>query len=250
MDIIGGGRIGLALERRAAARGLDCRVWTRDDDVQELADEAGPILVCTRNDDLDGVVARLPRNRRPDLVFTQNGMIRPWLDRHGLADNGRGLIFAAVARRGDDLSPGGKSPFIGRHSDAVVAFFTAIDVPAGVVSAASFAEVELEKLVWNSAFGLLCDALHATVGETLGDPRCDVLLRELITIGADALAIEPDASAMIGRLRAYSNSIPTYRGGVKEWPWRNGFFVDAAATMQRALPVHAALVALLPAIPS
>lgn len=249
MDIIGGGRIGIALERRAAARGLDCRVWTRDDDVRELADSDGPILVCTRNDDLDGVVARLPRNRRPDLVLTQNGMIRPWLDRHGLSDNGRGLLFVAVARRGDDLAPGGQSPFVGRHADAVVAFFRAIDVPAAHVSASSFAEVELEKLVWNSAFGLLCDALHGSVGDTLADPRCDALLRELIAVGADALAIEPDEAAMVTRLRAYSSSIPTYRGGVKEWPWRNGYFVDAAAVMQRVLPVHAALVAMLPTVP-
>ncbi len=249
MDIIGGGRVGMALERRAAARGLGCRVWTRDDDVRELADGDGPILVCTRNDDLDGVVARMPRNRRSDLVLTQNGMIRPWLDRHGLASNGRGLIFAAVARRGDDLTPGGYSPFVGRHAEAVVDFFGAIDVPARHVDAGAFAEIELEKLVWNSAFGLLCDALHASVGATLADPRCDALLRELVEIGADALAIAPDVDAMVGRLRAYSASIPTYRGGVKEWPWRNGFFVDAAAAMQRPLPVHAALLASLPTSP-
>lgn len=246
MDIIGGGRIGMALERRAAARGLGCRVWTRDDDVRELADEQGPILVCTRNDDLDGVVARMPRNRRADLVLTQNGMIRPWLDKQGLATNGRGLIFAAVARRGDDLTPGGRSPFVGRHADAVVAFFAAIDVPAAHVAAPSFAEIELEKLVWNSAFGLLCDALHAHVGATLADARCDALLRELIGVGAAALAIDPDVDAMIGRLRAYSASIPSYRGAVKEWPWRNGFFVDAATATQLPLPVHAALVASLP----
>lgn len=48
---------------------------------------------------------------------------------------------------------------------------------------------------------------------------------------------------MVGRLRAYSASIPAYRGAVKEWPWRNVFFVDAAAAEGSALPVHEELSA-------
>lgn len=47
----------------------------------------GPIIVCTRNDDLQGVVDATPEDRSKDLVFTQNGMLQPWLDARGLGDN-------------------------------------------------------------------------------------------------------------------------------------------------------------------
>lgn len=43
--------------------------------------------VCTRNDDLDQVVAATPVARRKDLVFLQNGMLMPWLKAQGLEDN-------------------------------------------------------------------------------------------------------------------------------------------------------------------
>jgi hypothetical protein len=33
----------------------------------------------------------------------------------------------------------------------------------------------------------------------------------------------------VRRLLAYSDSIPTFRAGVKEWSWRDGWWVQAAA---------------------
>lgn len=65
--------------------------------------------MCTRNDDLQGVLDSTPKDRREgqkseldadllttfvlswllcaDLVFIQNGMLQPWLDARGLGDN-------------------------------------------------------------------------------------------------------------------------------------------------------------------
>lgn len=243
MVIIGGGRIGTALQRRAAARGDACVVLGRDDDAGEAWDEPGPLLVCTRNDDLDAVLARTPPGRRGDLFFLQNGMLRPWLSRHGLGANGRGLLFVAVARKGDDALPGGTSPLCGRHGETVAAWLRGLDLPAVAVDPSAFAVVELEKLVWNSAFGLLCQALDVDVGAALADARCDRLLRELIDVGARGMDLAIDETAMIARLRAYAATIPRYRGAVREWPWRNGYFVRAAAEQGCALPVHSALAA-------
>ena len=84
---------------------------------------AGPIIVCTRNDDLQAIVDATPVDRRKggsagralpqpvstdpalrvrppslnpkprccptslDLVFIQNGMLQPWLDAKGLGAN-------------------------------------------------------------------------------------------------------------------------------------------------------------------
>ena len=43
--------------------------------------------VCTRNDDLEDVISRTPPARREDLVFLQNGVLGPLLEKHGLAKN-------------------------------------------------------------------------------------------------------------------------------------------------------------------
>ncbi len=246
MNIIGRGRLGTAFERRMAARGISGEAFGRDDDLLALVESSGPILVCTRNDDLDGVWASVPPSRRGDLVFVQNGMVRPWLARHELQGAGRGLIFAAVARVGDDFRPGGESAFAGPHAAAVVEFCRAIDLPAIALDPTQFATLELEKLVWNCAFGLLCDALGQPVGATLNDPGCDALLRELIRAGAGAFDLEPDVDAMIGRLRAYSASIASYRGSVKEWRWRNGALIEAARAIGMEMPSHDGWLRRLP----
>lgn len=43
--------------------------------------------VCTRNDALEDVISRTPSSKREDLVFLQNGVLGPLLDKHGLAKN-------------------------------------------------------------------------------------------------------------------------------------------------------------------
>ena len=54
---------------------------------QPVSGPAGPIVVCTRNDDLQAIVDATPADRREDLVFIQNGMLQPWLDAQGLGEN-------------------------------------------------------------------------------------------------------------------------------------------------------------------
>ena len=47
-------------------------------------------------------------------------MLRPWIAEQSLPQVTRGLLFFAVAARGDDLVPGGLSPFTGPRASAVV----------------------------------------------------------------------------------------------------------------------------------
>jgi hypothetical protein len=54
---------------------------------QPVSGPAGPIVVCTRNDDLQAIVDATPADRREDLVFIQNGMLQPWLDAQDLGEN-------------------------------------------------------------------------------------------------------------------------------------------------------------------
>src|SRR5690606_17998432 len=122
------------------------------------------------------------------------------------------------------------SPFHGPHAQALVDAFTAAELPARVVDAREFAEIELEKLLWNSCFGLLCDAFDCDVGTVVREHFNDLreLVAELLAIGAPALGVSLVLDALVERLAAYSKSIPSFRAAVKEWRWRNGWFVELA----------------------
>lgn len=245
MIIIGGGRVGQALETRAAMRGVPCALIRRNEGWEALqAGDSGPILVATRNDDLDDVVARVPVERHGDLVFLQNGMLRSWLAERGMADATRGLLFFAVAKRGDDLSPGGDSPFAGPRASAVVRWLQRLDVPAIAVREADFKAVELEKLIWNSAFGLLCQRYEVSVGGVVARHRKELteLVAEMVAVGGANLGVDLDLTPLVDRLCGFSLGIADYRGAVKEWPWRNGWFVAEATRQGRATPTHARLL--------
>jgi len=243
IEVIGAGRVGAALRQRDPQRfALIDRAhgWDRLD-----GPAGAPILLAVRNDDLDDVLARIPGHRRADLAFVQNGMIRPWLAEHGLAQATRGLLFMAVASRGAPIEPGGESPFTGAHAQTLVEAFTGAKLPATLVDAETFANTELEKLLWNSCFGLLCDAYDCDVGAAVADYHDDLhaLVAELLALSGPALGVSLALDPLIDRLAAYSRSIPRYRGAVKEWRWRNGWFVELAHERGLSLPVHDRLLA-------
>jgi ketopantoate reductase len=206
----------------------------------------GPIVVATRNNDLPDVLQSLPANRHKDLVFVQNGMLRPWLEQAGVSGATRGLLFFAVATRGAPIQPGPPSPFVGPHAAAVVAFLNAISVPAEVVSTAAFTNLEHEKLLWNSCFGLLCQAYDAPVGTIVRDHSAELaeLVEELDAVARLELEVSVSVAHLIDALSAYSLTISEYQGAVKEWPWRNGWYVEVAAKHNRKLPVLTRLCAL------
>ena len=54
--------------------------------------KSGPIYICTRNDDLDAIILKTPADRREDLVFLQNGMLTPYLEKKGLITNTAGKL--------------------------------------------------------------------------------------------------------------------------------------------------------------
>ncbi len=248
VDLIGAGRIGGALHRRAVERGVAGALVRRTEGWEALSGASGrPIVVCTRNDDLDDVLARVPAHRRPDLVFVQNGALRPYLTRVGLADATRGLLFVAVPTRDHDVDPGGDSPFCGPHAEHVAEWMRSLDVPSTAVGAAAFAQVELEKLLWNACFGLLGSVWEESVGALVHHRHDELamLADEYLQVGARVLGVSVDAAAMLERLEAYSLSIPTFPARAREWPWRNGWFEAEAAAQGVALPVHEALVARL-----
>lgn len=237
VTIVGAGRIGGALAARSPT---PCALVTRTAGWDALGAPAGaPIVVATGADDLGDVLARTPAHRRPDLVFVQNGMIDPWLAERGLQANGRALLYFAVPRRGAAIEPGGTTVLTGRHADALAAWFAAMDLPAAVVPRGEFTAAALEKLIWNAAFGLLSERFTCPVGQVVEQHR-DVLaalVAELAAVGRAALGADL-GPGLLDRLCRYSLAIPTYRGAVKDWPWRNGWFVAAAAAHRVPTPAH------------
>ena len=201
--------------------------------------------MAVRNDDLDAVMERVPERRYGDLVFIQNGMLRPWLLERELHRCSRGLIFFAVPHMNDGVQPGGVSPFVGPMAQQVVDWFKMLELEAQALDASEFEEFELEKLLWISVFGLCCQALDMTVGEVV-ESRSEVinsLVAELMLVSAKEFPVSVSSKEMAGRLCTYSLSIHSYRASVKEWSWRNGYFVDTAARMGIRTPLHAELLA-------
>ena len=245
--VIGLGRIGTVFSKAD-----NCAVVTRKRGWSVLDEPAGdPIAVCVRNDDLAGVLTRVPAHRRSDLVFVQNGMLEPWLEDHGLEGNTRGLLFFAASERGGPVDPGGVSRFTGAHANAMALWLESLGLRAEVVGRRSFAAVMLEKLIWNASFGLLCERFGVDVGGVLDEHADDLaaLSRELAAVGRAALDVDLDPAALLANLRDYAGSIPRNRAGIKEWRWRNGWFLEAARCHRVETPTHDALIAGLPRTP-
>jgi ketopantoate reductase len=243
MIVIGAGRVGGALSTRARLEHVPCTLVDRAHGWEALQRPAGePVVLTVRNDDLDAVRERIPQHRRADLVFVQNGMIRDWLAKHQLQDATRGLLFFAVPSRGAPIETGPANPFWGPHAAALVEWFGQLGLPAEALDTRAFAIAELEKLLWNSCFGLLCERFDADVGTVVREhaDTLGALVLELLPISEPAFELSlamRDREAMLERMRSYAARIPTNRASVKEWPWRNGWFVGREPT-----PLHRELL--------
>lgn len=233
LAVIGaGGRIG-HLVCGMQAPGVRIHPITRTHDPVGL-DQPGPampMLVCTRNDDLPAVLTQVHPSRHPDLVFVQNGMIRPWLDAHGLGENPRGVLWVAVPKRADSPVPGGQSPFMGRHAALLADLFQRNGVDAAAVDPATFAREEAVKLAWICVYGPLGSATGEKVGVLAHQHATDVraLSDELHPLLRHAPGLDLSPDALFDRLQAYSARIPHFGSAVKEWRWRNGWQLALAA---------------------
>ncbi|XP_050383039.1 uncharacterized protein LOC126799826 [Argentina anserina] len=226
--IVGGGRVGQALNDMGSGDDL---LVKRGQHVP--LDFEGPILVCTRNDDLEAVLESTPRPRWNDLVFFQNGMLEPWLETKGLSDANQVLAYFAVSKLGEppvdgitDTNPEGLTASYGKWASAVADRLLAGGLTCKVLEKEAFQKQMLEKLIWISAF-MLVGARHpgATVGAVEKDHRSEVsrLIAELAAAAAAEKGLVFEG-AMEDRLCAYSRAVAHFPTAVKEFKWRNGWF--------------------------
>ncbi|KAL5825375.1 hypothetical protein ACOSQ3_021438 [Xanthoceras sorbifolium] len=226
--IVGGGRVGRALQEMGNGQDL---LVKRGEAVP--VDFEGPILVCTRNDDLDAVLNATPPSRWKDLVFFQNGMLEPWLESKGLSDADQVLAYFAVSKLGEppvdgktDTDPQGLTVAFGKWASVIAARLHSGGLSCKVLDKEAFQKQMLEKLIWISAF-MLVGARHptATVGVVEKEYRSEVssLIAELASAAAAEKGITFE-EAMEERLCAYSRAVAHFPTAVKEFKWRNGWF--------------------------
>ncbi|KAL9313902.1 hypothetical protein ACSQ67_019354 [Phaseolus vulgaris] len=226
--IVGGGRVGQALQDMGS--GQD--VLLRRGEAVPLNFE-GPILVCTRNDDLETVLQSTPSSRWDDLVFFQNGMMEPWLQRKGLDDANQVLAYFAVSKIGEapidgttDTNPEGLTAAYGKWASVIAARLNAGGLSCKVLDKKEFQKQMLEKLIWICSV-MLVGARHGGVSVGVVEKEFRTELSSLIAELASAAASEKGLTfeeAVEERLCAYSRAVAHFPTAVKEFKWRNGWF--------------------------
>ena len=110
ITIIGGGRIG----RTFAAAAPNHTLIKRGDSLSNVP--SGPIVICTRNDDLGPIVDALSPQRHSDLIFVQNGMIENFLASKNISHTTQVLLYIAVSTVGAKAVDGEKTVATGRST--------------------------------------------------------------------------------------------------------------------------------------
>jgi hypothetical protein len=148
-EIIGSGRIGDLLASAGA-----CNVLGRGDTI-DVTHQGCPIIIATRNDALDGIVAACPPERRADLVFVQNGYLDSFLEQHGLLDNTQALLYLSVPAKGvapvdgvTRVNPHGLTAATGRHAAALAQRLAAVGMKCNVVEPSDYRPAMFEKLMY------------------------------------------------------------------------------------------------------
>lgn len=227
ITIIGAGRIGTALSKSP----LPNRLLKRND--RNLAAQ-GPIILCTRNDDLAEILEWIPLERHSDIVLIQNGMLQSWLKEQGLSHVTQALLYIAVSQVGDCAIDGNRSSVTGPHADIFLQLMQSLHLKCQKVSHAVFLTEMVEKFLWNCCFGLLSQSCGCSVGDVVTQHQelCHSLILEQITVCDQVFDLQlssKEKTAMLERLCEYSLSIYNYQGAVKEWHWRNGWLVTQAS---------------------
>ena len=228
VTIIGGGRIGTMLSNLSKYSDYSVRVLHRGE--QDLLAD-GPIIVCTRNDDLDGVMEWIPSERTSDLIFVQNGMLTSWFETHDLTTMTTALLYVAVGSVGSDPVDGQRTVVTGPNAQVFQTLMETLGLQCRCISETEFNVEMVEKFLWNCIFGILCSVYQLSVGQIVESHRVELsdLTQELLWVCMTQLKFsmtKDERTSLEERLCAYSMSIYEYRGAVKEWPWRNGWLVN------------------------
>ncbi len=197
VTLVGGGRVGRALAGALGPRGglagpvvrRGGRGWDK------VPPGRRPVLLCTGAQHLEEAVAECPPERRPDLVFMQNGALEPWLAARGLEGCTRALLYLSAEEGGAGLKDGGgRSSVTGPWAVATRQALGAAGIGAREVPRSDFGRLAFEKLLWSSVFWCLSAGRGGVpVGELVQDPgalsELEGLVAELLAVGGPAYGL-------------------------------------------------------------
>lgn len=238
--IIGGGRIGNLLYEGNDKK--DVFLSSRTDTLPSSS--SGPIYICTRNNDLDAIIASTPEDRRCDLVFLQNGYLSRYLKSKGLQDNTQALVYFAVSKLGEapidgitDMNPEGLTSVTGKWADDFASRMEALDLTCHIVDADKFKISMLEKHIWICAFMAVGSKHGCTVGEVEKEHSEEIraVIAELAAAAAKRERVKfPEGIA--DRLCAYARSVAHFPTALKEFEWRNSYFSELSLSTVQFTP--------------
>lgn len=240
VTVVGGGRIGSML----VGEGGDSTLLLKRGDAIPSEHEGTPILLATRNDALEGIVAACPDNRKADLVFLQNGYLDDFLAAQGLSDNSQVLLFVSVTALGAEpidgittVNPEGLTAATGVHAQAFQRRLHAMGLKCNVASAVDYRPAMFEKLIWISTYMLVGAAKEcSSVGQAGADHQelVEQVVNELVAAvtAKEGITFQPGTTA---RLAAYTDVVTNFPAAVKEFEWRNQYFYNLG---DEACPTH------------
>ena len=227
--IIGGGRIGNLLYELNGKKDI-----LLTDRLAQIPEVEGPIYVATRNDDLEAIIAKTPDSKLKDLVFMQNGILSDYLKKKGLCENTQCLIYLAVAKKGEpaidgitDLNPEGLTAATGIWAEDFKARLNQGNLTCHAFEYKKWFIAMLEKHIWICAF-MAVGAKYG--GIKVGDVEStyNAEVRSLINELASAATLKTKVefpSGLEDRLCAYARSVAHFPTALKEFEWRNGWFM-------------------------
>lgn len=266
VTIVGRGRVGTTIGKMCESLGVRHAFVTRG---MASFPPSGPIYVATHASDLDDVLALVPTDRARDLVLLQGGLLRDdFLERRGLAGVATQVaLYMSASADGTARDGGGSTCACGPRARDVRELLTrGGNVRCAAVTEDDFRAASVGKLLWTSAFWLLCRSIAAergmprpmTVGEVVdsehGAVAVRTLARELLDCaeasGELRRAADDDEKndatreaitrAMFEYSRSIPSSVPSLEMALKEGGFRNGWFLArrTASSPQRTHETH------------
>ena len=240
--VVGMGEVGRRLAGALAAAGAEVAAVTRHEGWDRLeSDRESPVLVCVREEALDGAIARLRGVAPGRLVFVQNGWVRPLLD--AVPGCSRGLIW--FTSKGEFFRVLRPSPFSGPAAAPVAAALAKGGVATEVLGAYAFARAEADKMGFNCVVGLPLAVHGVSLEEYLirHRPEAEAVFSEATEVTARALDVVPSERRWPEFLRSAEPIGWVRAATAKALEYRNGAVARLAATLGVETPVNCALLA-------
>jgi len=240
--VIGMGEVGRRLAGALERTGVEVRPVTRSEGwIEAAVDPDGLRLLCMREQDLGGALARLRGVDPRLLVAVQNGWVRPLLE--DFPGCGRGLIW--FMSKGEHYHPLRPSPFSGPRSEGLVSALCAGGIDALGVDDHELAVLEADKMGFNCVVGLPLAVHGITLGEYLDrhTEEARAVFSEAVDVCAAALGVEPPAGAFEAFVRSVEPLRFVAAATAKALDLRNGAVVQLADELDLDAPVNRALLA-------